>query len=498
MEQHCTLVRNLLALFRRTDPDARLIETHISSVLLTGDRVYKLKKPVDFGFLDFSTLEKRREFCREEVRINGRFAPALAYETITIGGTAEDPAIGGEPAVDYAVRMRRFDQANQLDELARAGKLDETLIDRLAEMVAGIHEKATTAQTDDEYGTPARVLHPITENFRMLEAFPFPDTTAEKVRRIRKWSLARHRELEPFFLRRKADGFVRECHGDLHLHNIALVDGAAIPFDAIEFNPTFRWIDVASDLAFLLMDLDRFGERALSNRLLNRYLEITGDYPLLESLRFYQCYRAMVRAKVTGLRLGQEGLAPEERTALLDEVETYLDLALGYTEAPRPFPVLMHGLSGSGKSRAALFAAGLSGGVRIRSDVERMRLFGPGNYTPEATRTTYDTLARLAEGILAAGFPVFVDATFLKRWQRELFGKIEELQLLACRCGETAALERIARRNDISEADREVYLAQKETEEPILPAEKIRVHPVDTGDRRSMERDVEQFLEKAY
>jgi len=494
MERHRTLIGKLIEQFRQSDPETELIETHISSVILTDGFAYKFKKPVDFGFLDFSTLEKREEYCREEVRINGRFASVLDYEVVMVGGTPEAPLLGTGPAIEYAVRMRRFDQADQLDRFAAAGRLTAGLIDRMAGEIAGMHREAPAAGAASDFGTPERVLRPVAENFALLEPFAFPRETGEKIARIREWSFARHEALKPFFEKRKKEGYIRECHGDLHLHNIALVEGEITPFDAIEFNPYFRWIDVISDLAFLLMDLDFIGETGLSNRLLNHYLDVTGDYAALRGLRFYQTYRAMVRVKVTALRLGQEGIGSEEKAERLGEIDRYLDLALDYTQTPHPFLALMHGLSGSGKSHAALFACGLSGGIRIRSDVERMRLFGPGVYTPEATRATYGRLAALASEIMGTGFSVFVDATFLKAWQRRMF----EGTILSCRCDEETALTRIAGRqeakSDISEADREVYFMQKKSAEPLSPAEQKEVVSVDCNSEASMDKNIREFV----
>lgn len=495
MNAHRQLVQNLIEQL----PGSTLIETHISSVILTDHLVYKLKKPVDFGFLDFSTLEKRKEYCEEEVRINGRFAPVLEYEVVAIGGSVESPVLGAGSAIEYTVRMLRFEQSDQLDHVAAAGGLDEALVDKIADRVAALHEHAVPAEPETDFGTPQRVLHPVTENFALLERSLFPETAWEKVQEIKEWSLERHGELEEFFAGRKTAGKVRECHGDLHLHNITLVDDEVTPFDAIEFNPYFRWIDVISDLAFLLMDLEYFGQKALANRLLNRYLELTGDYEALKALSFYQCYRAMVRVKVTALRLGQEGTDETEKAALLDEIERYLDLALGYTRPVVNFVALMYGLSGSGKSYASLFACGLSGGIRVRSDAERKRMFGEGAYSGDATEATYDKLAQLAGIVSDAGYPVFVDATFLKRWQRDRFAGFARRYILECRCDESVALARIARREaegkDPSEADQEVYFMQKASLEP-LGDEGNAVHVViDCNDDKTMRLDLGVFVD---
>ena len=495
MNTHRQLVQNLMARI----PGSTLIETHISSVILTDHYVYKLKKPVDFGFLDFSTLAKRKEYCEEEVRINGRFAPVLEYEVDTVGGTVEAPVLGGGPAIEYAVRMRRFVQSDQLDHVAAAGGLHEDLVEKIAVRVADLHDHAVPAEPETDFGTPERVLLPVTENFALLDRSLFPETAWDKVKEIKEWSLERHGELAEFFAGRKAAGKVRECHGDLHLHNITLVEEEVTPFDAIEFNPYFRWIDVISDLSFLLMDLEYFGQKALANRLLNRYLELTGDYEALPALGFYKTYRAMVRVKVTALRLGQEGVEEAEKAVLLDEIERYLDQALGYTRPSVNFVALMYGLSGAGKSYAALFACGFSGGIRVRSDVERRRMFGAGAYAEEATEATYRRLVELAGIVSDAGYPVFVDATFLKRRQRELFAGFAKRYILECRCDEAVALARIARREaegkDPSEADREVYFLQKASLEPLGDEGNAVCVVINCNDDESMRMDLGVFID---
>jgi hypothetical protein len=229
------------------------------------------------------------------------------------------------------------------------------------------------------------------------------------------------------FTTRKLTGYIRECHGDMHLGNMVLVDDRVVIFDGIEFNDAFRWIDVASDVAFLIMDLEDRGRPDFAHRFLNGYLEATGDYGMLRLLPFYLTYRALVRAKVAGIRLGQSSLSAEETAQAHEEFVSYLDLAERYTRPWRPRLFITHGVSGSGKTRHTQPLVEAIGAIRLRSDVERKRLFGLAPlekssgqrardlYTAEATQRTYASLAQQAAGVLQAGFPVVVDATFLRR-----------------------------------------------------------------------------------
>ncbi|MDA3868351.1 MAG: AAA family ATPase, partial [Gammaproteobacteria bacterium] len=409
-----------------------LIETHISWVILTGDYVYKLKKPVDFGFLDFSTLEKRHHFCKQELRLNRRLAPAIYLEVVSISGTVEQPRIAdrGE-ALEYAVKMTQFPQSAQLDHRLAAGELEAEHMDAIAQMVAEFHQHIDIADDTMDYGDNAVIYQPVNENIcqirEHLDTTPYADALAA----LETWSECTFDELKPVFRQRKQNGFVRECHGDMHLRNMLWLESGPMAFDCIEFNAHLRWIDVISEVAFLIMDLQARKQPSLANRFLNSYLQLSGDYAGLGVLPFYLCYRAMVRAKVAALRLSQENIKADEKQNTLADFESYLRLAGNYTQPTSPKLIIMRGMSASGKSTVSQQLVDAMGLIRIRSDVERKRLFSvplseksmneqtsdkidAGIYSPQATQQTYAKLLELASQVIAAGYSVIVDAAFLK------------------------------------------------------------------------------------
>ena len=256
-----------------------LLETHISWVILTGPYAYKIKKPVNLGFLDFSTLAQRQHFCKEELRLNRRLAPDIYLDVILIRGTADSPHFGGAgDVIDYAVKMRQFPQAAQLDRLLQQDKLPSEYLDAIAEVVAQFHDNIEKASATSQYGEPAQVWQPVAENFAQIRERETRTALLKQLATLHDWSLSNFERLKPVFSQRKHDGFVRECHGDLHLRNIAWFEDKPLIFDCIEFNPDLRWIDVISDLTFLFMDLIDRAQPALAYRLLNRYLTHTGDY----------------------------------------------------------------------------------------------------------------------------------------------------------------------------------------------------------------------------
>ncbi|BAF71818.1 AAA family ATPase [Sulfurovum sp. NBC37-1] len=500
IEKHNILIRNLIR-YLKPQCDTQLLQTHISTVILCGDTVYKLKKPVDFGFLDYSTLKKRHLYCMEELRINKRYAPKLYLGIVKITGSIENPEIEGDGKVlDYAVKMRRFEQRNQLDHIADDGRLEIEMAEKIAEMLAGIHTGLESVDPASAYGDPNALYAPMKENFEQL-AILDTERFSRKKDAVEMWTYREFNRLRKVLKKRKREGFIRECHGDLHLHNMALYKGKMILFDAIEFNPNLNHIDVISDLAFLLMDLEYRGLFRHSRRVLNRYLELTGDYEGVEVLNFYKTYRAMVRAKVSALRAAQTGKG-KEYEAILDEVEGYMDLAIKYTEKTDLFLALTHGFSGSGKSTCALMSVESYGALRIRSDRERMRLFGPNGekgieekYSPDANRKTYERLAKLALVVLRAGLPVVVDATFLKQWQRKLFEQLSVEQdipfrILDLQCDTEVIRDRIKKRtklgNDISEADTNILEMQIKNAEELSEDELKYQKIIDCSSMESM------------
>lgn len=478
------LIRALL-----TDPDCyghavglvRLIETHISWVLLTGEYAYKIKKPVDLGFLDFSTLAKRQQACAEEVRLNRRLASDIYLGVVAITGSPQAPRLNGQgEPVEFAVKMHQFPPEDTLDRLSERGELGVEQIDALSARLAQFHlSECASATADTPWGEPDMILHSVEENFRLLtERLNYSE---QRLAKLQSWSLTEHQRLIPLMRERKQQGLVRECHGDLHLGNLAWVNGQLIIFDCIEFSPVLRWIDVISEVAFCVMDLLQKQHRDLAFRFLNAWLEITGDYQGVALLRYYAVYRAIVRAKVAALRTPQPAAGSSE----LNEC---LRLAEQLTQIAQPHLWVTHGLSGCGKTTQSQHILQRHGMVRLRSDVERKRLAGitakassasgmtAGIYTEEFSKSTYTHLAKLAEELLAAGWPVIVDATFLARWQRDLFREIAlrrslPFQIVDFDIDYATLRDRIIRRatleQDASEADLSVMQHQIATSEPL-------------------------------
>jgi hypothetical protein len=479
----------------------RVIETHISWVVLTGPFAYKIKKPVNLGFADFSTLGLRQYYCEQELQLNRRFAPELYLDVVSIRGDIESPRIGGDgPVLDYAVKMHEFSQELLASRALAAGTFGATGIDALAALIADYHAGAVPVRAGDPAGQPGSVFASAQQNFDQMLPLITASADDGPLRSLHLWTEREFAAREAAFAARQRGGFVRDCHGDLHLGNVVLLDGRPVPFDCIEFNEELRWIDVMSEVAFLAMDLEDRGRSDLAWRFLNRYLETTGDYAGLEVLRFYLVYRALVRAKVHLMRSRQPPLGRAEKSHLAQAFHGYLALARSYAAPQHPALVLAHGLSGSGKTTATQPLVEALGAIRLRSDLERKRLHGlaplaasgsgPGGgiYTAEATAATYRHLGALAESILDAGFPVVVDAAFLKRAEREAFRAIAErtgasylildfhapLEVLRARVA-----ERAARADDASEADLAVLERQIATREPLTPAETAAAFAVD-------------------
>ncbi len=489
------------ALFDHPVTRFEVLETHISTILLTGPYAYKFKKPVDLGFLDFTHLERRKFYCEEELRLNRRLAPALYLTVVPVTGSVAQPALhGGGSAIEYALKMVEFPQSAQLDRVLARGALTAAHVDRLADDIAAFHAHIAIAEPTDTFGTAASVRAPAVENFAQVH--PCLDTAATRTdgADLERWSEHTLNVLSTDFDARKCDGHVRECHGDIHLANMALLDDRVVVFDCLEFNANLRWVDVISEIAFLVMDLDYRGRADLARRFLNRYLERSGDYPGLRVLHHYLVYRALVRAKVACIRLRQDIDAPARDLARGD-LAGHLGLALRYTQ-PRATPlVITHGLSGAGKTVLTQALLEQMGAIRVRSDIERKRLFGldaearsageieRGLYQPDATLRTYDRLQTLAQDILAAGFPVIVDATFLKQAQRDAFRALADARgvpfiVLDCRAPEAVLRARVSargiKRKDASEADLGVLEHQLRAREPLTRREAACTIAVDT------------------
>lgn len=474
------------------------IETHISCVLLAGEHAYKVKKAVDLGFVDFTTLDSRHHACQEELRLNARLAPEVYLRVAAITGDPDTPVLDGDgPVLDYAVVMQRFPQTALLNRMLEAGSLTAAHIAELGGRIARFHEAIPAAPADAVYGSPDAVRRRVNEN---LEALPelMPDRP-DQLESLRQWSESHMKALEETIERRRLEGRVRECHGDLHLENIIYWRGRIMAFDGIEFDPDLRWIDVASEIAFLTMDLDDRGAGRFACQLRNDYLEATGDYDALRVLGFYQVYRALVRAKINALQAGQR---TDGASQLLGAARAYLDLAQAYTKPHAPALVLMHGVSGTGKSTLTQALINGRGFIRLRSDVVRKRLFGLQEresshaagldiYTAEASRRTYERMAELARDVLDSGYSVVLDATFLRREHRAPFLHLAESAGVPWHIvslqGDPAVLrERVHRRQaaggDASEADAAVLEHQLAESESLSDAERAHATTLDITD----------------
>lgn len=488
------LIRTLLtdpACYDHAVGQVQLVETHISWVLLTGVYAYKIKKPLDLGFLDFSTLALRQQACADEVRLNRRLAAEMYLDVIAITGSMDAPRIIGPgissrgTPIEYAVKMRQFPSGATLDRLDERGELGTVQIDQIAARLARFHrEECERAPADSAWGEPETIARPVTENFQLLIERCNDPAENRCLAVLQIWSDAEHTRLARLMQERKRKGMIRECHGDLHLGNLAWVDGQIVIFDCIEFDPALRWIDVISEVAFCFMDLLHRRHSGLAMRFLNAWLESSGDYEGIALLRYYAVYRALVRAKVAALRAEQSGDSDASRA----EVSACLLLAEQLTQNMPTQLWITHGLSGSGKTTFSQTLLQDYGMIRLRSDIERKRLagqdvlahsgagIGQGLYTQEAGRRTYRHLARLVERLLTTGWPVIVDAAFLERWQRDLFREVAQrrglrLNILNLNADPATLRERVIQRaaqgQDASEADLRVLQHQLETGQPL-------------------------------
>ena len=445
--------------------DIRLIQTHISWVFLTGDYAYKLKKPVNPGFLDFSTLEKRKFYCRRELELNRRLAPVIYLEVLPVTRTDSGYRLGGEAdIVDYCLKMRQFNQHDLLDQRLDAGTFDPAWMDTLAADIAAFHKHAETAPR--EFGGIDALRRHIEANFQVAETRLGTVLSESTFTTIRDHCRALLKRQAKAVAGRWRQGHVRACHGDLHLRNIALFQDRPCVFDCIEFGDEFRMIDTMNDIAFLLMDCDARGRPDLGYRFLSRYLEHTGDYDGLTLLPLYLIYRACVRGKVACLLAADTGIDEETRSAQLAEASHYFSLAESYVRRPTPTLFAAGGLSGSGKSYLALAGCGVEHAVIIRSDATRKRIAGNHPDLPlygrKMNELTYAGMFEAAETTLQAGFSVILDATFLRREDRDMIRRIAARQQLPCRilwleADEALLRKRITHRkrlgSDVSDAD---------------------------------------------
>ncbi|WP_299183565.1 bifunctional aminoglycoside phosphotransferase/ATP-binding protein [uncultured Neptuniibacter sp.] len=502
---HMTLIDSLnnAAIYPHPVEQIEVIETHISWLILTGNYAYKIKKPVDFGFLDFTTLAKRQHFCEEELRLNQRLAPDIYQKVIAIGGTPDTPTLNpheGEEIIEYAVQMRQFNPEQRLDLLLQNQRFEPIWIDMLAEQIATFHSEIPIVAKDSPWGETETIWEVISDNFLHITDSIEQLDDWHKVQKLSHFTAQQFRKLTPLIEKRKAQGHVRECHGDLHLANITLYKDELRLFDCIEFNLQFRWIDTISDLAFLLMDLEANGEFRWANRCLNRYMELSGDYQALPLLNLYKAYRSMVRAKVSVLGDMHD----------LVTLRRYLRLTEYYSRKPKPVLFLMHGISGSGKSHLSQQLVDQTDTIRIRSDVERKRLFRELSlkgtkldmYGPQMNAHTFNHLFDTSAELLRNGYSVVVDATFIRQRTRQSYIDLANklgipIRIISCECEQKLIEARLKRRvtegSDASDADIHVMQDQMQHQQPLTEAEQGITVTINTDDDDAISRLLEQL-----
>ena len=478
--------------------EVRLIQTHVSCIFLAGKFAYKIKKPVNFGFLDFSTLDRRRFYCQEELRLNRRLCPEIYLDVVKVHEAPEGAAFYGDGMVlDYAVKMIRLPEERMADRLLTDGRLSEADVQSIAAKIAAFHRQALTGGEIDRYGSLETIRRNWEENFHQVEEFTGITITLQDLGIIREWTEQFMTGKAELFSRRVAGGFIRECDGDLHLANICLTDRVCI-FDCIEFNSRFRYSDTIADIAFLIMDLEFRGHRDLALVFLREYIAASGDAGVSDLVDFYSIYRAFIRGKVGSFRLKDPGIPLVEKETAKEKAIRYFRLARGYIlrEQLAPALIVVGGLTGSGKSTIAEALAKELGLELLSSDRIRKELagvplrqhshdeYGGGLYSPAASEAAYRELLARADRSLAAGQSVIIDATCQKRKVRESLQRLAAsrevpLYLFVVEAPEEIIRERLAKRvregTSISDGRWEIYLRQKEEFEPVMDSEGVSV-----------------------
>jgi aminoglycoside phosphotransferase family enzyme/predicted kinase len=490
----------------------QLVETPISWVLLTGPYAYKIKRPVRLEYVDQRSAGRRAELCAEELRLNQRFAPEIYLGVQAIGREHGRLIVGARgEAVEHVVWMRQFDRSQELDRLLASGGVTPEELGEFGRRLAATHAALAPAVPEVPYGTAERVRALVLANLEQCLHAAEACSTAARIEALRAPLTAALDAAAPVLAQRRAAGMVRECHGDLHTRNIVRHGGRLLAFDCVEFEPAFRWIDVADDAAFLLADLETMRAPQHAWSFLQAYLAASGDYQACRVLPLYQAHRALVRAKVAALSSADTAAA---RAALRHAHTAYLDHAAAMLAPRRHGIVLMSGLSGSGKTWLAERLAPALRALHLRSDVERKRRAGlapetrsgsgiaRGLYSAETTAELYRHLLRCAEDVVAGGRSVIVDATFLRPEDRAPWRALAlaaDLPLRVIRCHAPPALleQRVERRRaqatDASEADLEVLRWQRQRSAPLAPEERAAAIDADTAREDVVQQVLQQL-----
>jgi aminoglycoside phosphotransferase family enzyme/predicted kinase len=485
------------SLYGNNIKNVRVIQTHISYVVLTGEYVYKIKKPVNFGFLDFSTLEKRKKFCEEELKLNKRLCPEIYLDVVPFTRKNDGIEINRSgKVIEYAVKMKEFPQEAILNKLLEKNKIDEKTIDKIVNILVEFYRSSKNSGEINYFGTVKAMKNNTDENFEQTKDFINLTITKEIFYFIKKITNDFLNLNKNIFDNRINNGFIRDCHGDLHSGNIVLLDNKICIFDCIEFNQRFRYCDVASDIAFLSMDLDFLGQPYLSSYLIEKYVEKSKDENIFNVLNFYKCYRAYVRGKVTSFRLNNLNIDKKEKEKTINLAKKYFALALYYSNLfsiknkkdVKPILFITTGLTGTGKTTVARkFAVDYNAKI-ISSDNIRKEFSGidkyerhydaynTGLYSPKKMRETYDKIFEKAEIFLKNQKNIVLDATFKTEELRNIARNISKKNnacfvILYCNCPKEIVkkyLDSRMNKKSISDGRWEIYIKQKDSfEKPV-------------------------------
>lgn len=488
-----------------------LKQTHISYLLFTPEDVYKIKKPLDFGFLDFTTLERREHFCRQEVILNRRLSEGVYLGVVEIRQEGDSIRIDGPgETVEYAVKMQRLPAEKMMDAMIESGKINEEMIRRTAGRIALFHSNALSSSEISAFGSPEVIARNTEENFSQTEGYIGRTVSRECYDEVKKYTRDFLRDKRSLFLKRIKDGMIRDCHGDLHSEHICFTDGVLIQkvqagarnhpvqdgvviFDCIEFNERFRYSDVIADVAFLAMDLDFHHRSDLSGVLCREYEESAGDEGVGKLLNFYKVYRAYVRGKVEGFELDEPEVSSEEKAVACSRAKRFFKLAHEYVAGGlRPYLIVTCGMVGTGKTVIANLLAPRIGAGVLSSDFVRKEIAGipvtekhieefeEGIYSKLHTQRTYHELLKRAEDALTAGKSILLDATFSRRVYRDEVIKLAErmksnLIFLECTCPDDLIKERLLKRRDAENI-------QSDARWQVFPTLKLKYEKITAAD----------------
>jgi uncharacterized protein len=477
-----------------------MMQTQMSFIFLTGDYVYKIKKPVNLGYLDYSTLEKRLFFCRQEVELNRRLSPDVYLGVIPLTRSLGLISLSGQgEIVDYAVKMRYLPQERMMNVLLERNRVSPAMVEAVANLLVAFHAKAATGPAINSFGKIENIRITMDENFAQTDKYIGKAITARQFKNIQDYTYRLLEEKSEVFSQRISGNHIRDTHGDLHSAHICFTRSISI-YDCIEFNDRFRFNDIIAEIAFLAMDLDHYGRADLSGAFIDSYIRLSGDSQIKELLKFYKCYRAYVRGKVSCFKLDDPYVPEEEKLRTLESSRQYFELAESYTRS-RPVLFITTGLVGSGKTTLAQALARRTGATVISSDIVRKQLasvpagehrfaeMDSGIYSPEFSRRTYDSLFSSARDILNQGDSVILDASFIKSEERRRAKQIAEeakadFFIVECLLDQENTRQRIAQRlkqGSVSDGRMEIYEPQKKKFEPVSETESSHHFVIDSA-----------------